>query len=126
MAKSFDGFLNNGTTQEPLYWYPSWSDIYSIYQYNVTLAQDNSTSLYLNINATSSGTNLNATNISPVFFQSVNSSSIASGKAQNLVNEVWDAFLDGSWADSMFYVADNTTGIRTWQFTEEDSTMFKL
>lgn len=79
MAKSFDGFLNNGTTLEPLYWYPSWSDIYSIYQFNVSLAQDNSTGLYLNINATSSQTNLNATNISPVFFQSVNSTNIQSG-----------------------------------------------
>jgi len=120
VAKSFDGFLNNGTTLEPLYWYPSWNDIFSLYQYNVSLAQDNTTGLYLDINATSDQTNLNATNISPVFFRSVNKTNIESGAAQDLVNEVWDAFLDGSWADNTFYVAGNRTGIRTWQFTEQD------
>merc|ERR1711957_181877 len=93
---------NNGTTLEPLYWYPSWNDIFSLYQYNVSLVQDNTTGLYLDINATSNKTN------------------IESGAAQDLVNEVWDAFLDGSWADNTFYVAGNRTGIRTWQFTEQD------
>jgi hypothetical protein len=30
IAKSFDSFLNNnGTVLEPIYWYPSWNDLYA-------------------------------------------------------------------------------------------------
>lgn len=126
VAKTFDGYLNNGTVQEPMYWWPSWYDIYGIYKYNVSLAQDNTTGLYLNINATSDQTNLNATNMSPVFFQSTDRSNLTSNTAQDLVNEVWDSFLDGTWGNNMTYALNNTIGVRTWNFAEDEQAMFNL
>jgi len=38
VAKTFDGYVNNGTINEPFYWWPSWYDIYALYQYNISLA----------------------------------------------------------------------------------------
>ena len=72
--------------------------------YNVSLSEDNTTGIYLDINATSTMTNMNATNVSPVFFRSTDTSqNLTTTVAQDLVNEVWDSFLAGNWANNMTY-----------------------
>jgi hypothetical protein len=49
-------------------------------------------------------TNMNATNVSPVFFRSTDTSqNLTTTVAQDLVNEVWDSFLAGNWANNMTY-----------------------
>jgi len=64
---------------------------------------------------------MNATNLSPVWFQSTEGRNLSVSATQDLVNQVWDAFLDGSWGNNMTYALNKTIGVRTWNFVEDDS-----
>ena len=82
--------------------------------------------MYVDMNATSTMTNMNATNVSPVFFRSTDpTENLTTNAAQDLVNEVWDSFLFGNWANNMTYGFENQTAVRIWNF-EEKNAMFKL
>jgi len=116
--KTWDAFLN-GSLAEPILWYPS-SQYYTYnWTYDVQLRPDAS-NIYLDFNATSEQTNMNATNISPVFFSATDgTTSLDSFYVQEVVDQIWDDFQNGTWGNNATYGFNNQTAIRMWTFTEE-------
>jgi len=119
--KTWDAFLD-GALAEPILWYPSDQWFFFNWTYDVQL-RPNTSDIYLDFNVTSDQTNMNATNIAPVYFSSTNGeTNLDNIYVQEVVDKIWGDFQNGTWANNATYLPNNMTALRTWQFTEEDLT----
>jgi hypothetical protein len=116
--KTWDAFLN-GQMAEPILWYPSSHYFAYNWTYDVQLRPDTS-SLYLDFNVTSDETNMNATNIAPVYFTTADGTTqLDNYYVQSVVDQVWEEFQNGTWANNATWSFNNMSALRTWTFTED-------